>query len=295
MPPSVSKIIFAFLLVVVLAGGILVVRKITDSGDDFHFHPQLKITSVTLEDHGSSNFNLYSNLQIINDLEIEARVKELEYQLFHGNDIVIQSLLKKDFTIRKRDTTKLMLPMKIDKHDLIKLDRKFSNYTSNSAKFRLKALFKLDVPVAGYRQFEVTRDLTLPIFRILEVESRRITLEKFSLRHPELDVEIKLKNPNSFPITLRNCTLDLTISDDFSLHGSAKGVFHLAPHESKAIVLQAKVLDMNLVKVAWKSLVKDDKTPFKSRLAFKVISRNAIINRSNFVILKDGTLDEIKK
>ena len=295
MPPKISKRIFALLFVAALAGAIFAIKKITDSGDEFHFHPQLKIVSVTLEDRGGNNFNLYSNLQIINDLAVEARVRELEYQVFYDNDMVLQSLFKKDFIIKKSDTTVIMLPMKIDKSDLNKLNRKFVDYTSDSAKFKLKAFFRLDVPIAGYRQFEVTRDLTLPVFRILEVESRKITLEKFSLRHPELDVELTLKNPNSFPITLRNCTLDLEISDDLKLQGHSKGVYHLGPHQSKAILLHAKVLDMNPVKVAWKSLVKDDKTPFKSKLSFKVISKNPLIDKSNFVILKDGTLDEIKK
>jgi len=295
MPRTLPNILFGLLVLAVLAASYVAVKKITNKEDDFHFRPQLKITGVTLEDKGKRSFNLYADLQIINDLAIEARVRELGYELLNDGDVVIEERVKKNFTIKKKDTTRLTLPMKVGKSTLVALDKKFAATDSDSAQFRLKAIFKLDVPLRGYRQFEITRDMVLPIFRVLEVESRKISIEKFSLRHPEVDIELKLKNPNSFPITLRDCVLDLQISDDLKLKGDADGKFSLGALESKVITIHAKVLDMQLVEVAWKSLFKDEKTPFKSKLTFKVVSKNDLINNSYFVILKDGMFSELKK
>jgi LEA14-like dessication related protein len=289
------RLVFATLLILIICALGWAYWKASNKTDDFHFRPEVIISGIGIEDPGQDFLRVFPTLRIINDLGIEARVRALEFELRHENDLVLKNLIKKNFTIIRQDTTQMTLPMIIDKHDLEVLNKSFAGYKRDSARFQMKISFKLDVPLRGYRDFDINKEVDLPVFRVLEVESRKISLEKFSLSHPDLSMELKIKNPNSFPIVIDACALDLQISDDLDLKGKAVGVQRLEAGSSETIPLDLHVEDMNLLKVAWKSIVKDDKTPFKSKLTFRIISKNKMINHAELVILKDGKLNEIKK
>ena len=107
-------------------------------------------------------------------------------------------------------------------------------------------------------------------------------------------MRLKLRNPNSFPIVINQCNLDLSVGDDLSLTGKANGVQRLEPKSTEDISVELNVDDIQPASLAWKSIFKDDKTPFRSRISFRVISENKMLNRSRFVILKNGMLEELK-
>ena len=289
-----SRIIFGALLLLALFGAGWAVLKFSNKKDDFHFKPEIIISGISVEDSDEKYLRVFPTVQIINDLGIEARVRELEYELRQKEVRVLTNLLKKNFVIKKQDTSEVTLAMRINKNDLERLNKHIEGITDDSARFDLRLLFKLDVPLRGYREFEVERAVNLPLLRVLVVESRKLSLEKFSLNHPELKVELRLRNPNSFPIVIENCHLDLTVGDDLRLKGIAKGIQRLEPESSENVSLDLSVQDMQLAELAWKAMFKDEKTPFKSKLTFRVVSENEMLNRSHFVILKDGMLAEIK-
>lgn len=289
-----TRIIFIVLVALALVGVSLAINKFTNRKDDFHFRPEIFISGVSIEDSDERYLRVYPTLHIVNDLGVEARVRELEYELKQDNRRVLTNLEKKNFVIRKQDTSQVTLAMRIDKKDLEQLNARIADITDDSARFNLRLLFKLDVPLRGYREFEVVRDVDLPLLRVLVVESRKLSLEKFSLNHPELKMRLKLRNPNSFPIIINQCNLDLSVGDDLSLTGKANGVQRLEPKSTEDISVELNVDDIQPASLAWKSLFKDDKTPFRSRISFRVISENKMLNRSRFVILKNGMLEELK-
>lgn len=293
-PGKTTRVIFVLLVALALVAGFWAVQKLSNKKDDFHFRPEVFISGVSVEDSDEEYLRIFPTLHIVNDLGVEARVRELEYELAQGGQRVLTNLEKKNFVIKKQDTSQVTLAMRIDKRDLEALNKRVETITDDSARFNLRLLFKLDVPLRGYREFEITKDVDLPLLRILVVESRKLSLEKFSLKHPELRMQLTLRNPNSFPIVINHCQLDLTVGDDLSLTGDASGVQRLEPNSSEEITLDLKVEDMQLAELAWKSLFKDNKTPFKSKLSFRVISKNKMLDQSRFVILKDGMLEELK-
>jgi LEA14-like dessication related protein len=293
-PVNIRKIAFLTVVAIVLIAGAFAINKIADKSDDFHFKPEVIVSGVTIEDSGDQSLRIFPTIHVINDLNVEAQVRELDYELTLDDQTILRELEKKDFTIKKQDTTMLTLSARIEKSDLVRLVKKVEVMSDDSAMFHLHLLFRLDVPLRGHRQFEVDHDMMLPVLRLLVVKSRKLSLEKFSMKHPELRMDLQLNNPNTFPISIDDCRLELSIGDDLELDGSADGIQRLKAHSDADVSLDLKVKDINFLELAWKKIAKDDKTPFESRLSFRVVSRNKAINGSQFVILKKGTLDELK-
>jgi LEA14-like dessication related protein len=272
----------------------LLAWKASNKKDDFHFRPEVFITGLSIEDSDEKFLKIYPTLNIVNDLPVEARVRELEYELKNGNTVLAKNLQKKNITIQKHDTTQIMLAMQIGKMALDQLMKEAEAENADSATLHLHALFKLDVPVSGYRSFEISKDIDVPLLKLFSIESRKIKVDKFSLKHPKLDMDIRIQNPNNFPIVIDNFKIDLGVGNDLKLHGGADGIQRLPANSAETISVNMDVDDLNAIKLVWKSIFKDEKTPFKSKLSFKVISKNKSIDGSQVVILKDGTLNEIK-
>lgn len=289
-----SHFVFGALVLLGLSALGLAVLKISNKDDDFHFRPEVSISGVSVEDSDEGHLRVFPTIRIINDLGVEARVRELEYELKQNNRQVLTNLEKKNFVIKKQDTSEVTLAMRIDKKDLERLNKHIEGIIDDSARFNLRLLFKLDVPLRGYREFEVVRDVNLPLLRVLIVESRKLLLDKFSLNRPQLTMKLRLRNPNSFPIMIDHCHMDLSVGDDLSMKGDAKGIQCLESESSGDVALSLNVEDMQLAELAWKAAFKDEKTSYKSKLSFTVVSKNQMMNGSRFVILKNGMLEEIK-
>jgi LEA14-like dessication related protein len=289
---TLRNIVVAVVLCLIIAGGWMAWIASHDE-HDFHFRPDVIIRGITIEDDNDEILKVYATVNIVNDLPLEARVRSLRYTLTHEGTVIARNLSRDSLKIRSRDTTQVTLAFRIGKAELQNLTDKLETAHSDLTQFTLELFFNLDVPLRGYRDFEIKKDIEVPVIRLPIVESRKVQIEKFSLSHPELQMDLSVRNPNSFPLILDECKLSMIVGDDLRVAGNSDGVNRVGADSSEIITFRLRVEDMKLMKVAWKSLFKEDKTRFESKFSFRIVSENKVIDDSQWVILKKGTLREL--
>jgi LEA14-like dessication related protein len=290
---TLRNILLAFVLCLAIAGAWMAWRA-SHNEHDFHFKPDVIIKGIAIEDDNDEILKVYATVNILNDLPLEARVRSLEYTLAHQGTIIARNLSRDSLTIRSRDTTQVTLAFRIGKAELQILTDKLEAADSDVTQFALELFFKLDVPVRGYRDFEITKEIEVPVIRLPIVESRKVEIEKFSLSHPELQMELLVRNPNSFPLILDDCEFSMIVADDLNLTGNSDGVQRVSANSSEMITFRLQVEDLKLMKVAWKALFREDKTQFTSKFSFRIVSENKVIDGSHWAILRKGMLGELK-
>ena len=290
---TLRNVLLAMVLCFVI-GGAWIAWRASHNEHDFHFRPDLIIKGISIEDDNDEILKVYATVNILNDLPLEARVRSLGYTLTHEGTVIARNLSRDSLTIRSRDTTQVTLAFRIGKAELQILTDKLETADSDVTQFTLELCFKLDVPVRGYRDFEITKAIEVPVIRLPIVESRKVHIEKFSLSHPELQMELLVRNPNSFPLVLDECKLSMIVGEDLSLNGNSDGVQRVSANSSEVITFGLQVEDMKLMKVAWKSLFREDKTRFTSKFSFRIVSENKVIDDSHWVTVKKGMLGELK-
>jgi LEA14-like dessication related protein len=289
---TLRNIVVAVVLCLIIGGGWMAWIA-SHNEHDFHFKPDVIIRGITIEDDNDEILKVYATVNILNDLPLEARVRSLSYTLTHEGTVIARNLSRDSLKIRSRDTTQVTLAFRIGKAELQILTDKLETAHSDLTQFTLELFFNLDVPLRGYRDFEIKKDIEVPVIRLPIVESRKVQIEKFSLSHPELQMDLSVRNPNSFPLILDECKLSMIVGDDLRVAGNSDGVNRVGADSSETITFRLQVEDMKLMKVAWKSLFKEDKTRFESKFSFRIISENKVIHDSQWVILKKGMLGEL--
>ncbi len=284
-----------FLLILLLAAVGFIAFRAANKNDDFHFRPQVRVSKILLIDKNMGTIDVHPTLIVSNDLPIEAQVRALQFELYFKNDLITKSRDVKGFVIKKQDTTRLALPMRIMKDDLNRLSDHLKLEREDSATFRLKMNFEAEVPVRGYRKFTFDKFVELPIVRVLTLASKKIEVEKFSFSHPQLQMNVRLNNPNNFRMTLEDCFLELNAGSDLKLSGpSSKNIF-LPANGSEDITFHLKTHELKFMKFAWKNFFRDDKTQFHTVLSFQIKSANKTLDKARVTIVKDALLQDLKE
>jgi LEA14-like dessication related protein len=286
------------LTLIIIAGILLYLffpdkKALTDKASEFK--PEVIVHSIKMEDDGEKVLKVYCELLIVNKLPLEARVRELQYKLFVDNEELLETLYDKSFVLRKSDTTRIVLPMSIVKSDLRKISDRYQSSSKDSTEYQLHAAFFLDVPVKGYKMFSITQKMVLPIIRPITFKPGKLHLEKLSLSHPEASMKVEVKNENHFRIRVIDMDYALMIGEDLQLTASSKGIKIIPPESEVSLPFDVKVQEIKPLKIAWKALFKDDKTPFRSSLTFKIISKDAMLNNSVLIMSQKGSILDLKE
>jgi LEA14-like dessication related protein len=263
------------------------------SDENFHFKPEVFVTGIKVEDAGDKDLKIYATIRIINDLPVHILVRRLEYDVLLEGQGLVRSTFVKPFNIDKRDTSEITLPMEINKSQLTRLLKKYQG--KDSAEYEMKGRFTLEHSVAGSHTVEVNRKMYMPVFQMITFQPTKFNIQKFSLAHPRGELKVKLDNPNQFTLRLRDIKLIMQMTDDLKMSGDVKEGVDLAPRSSNVIPFDLRVENMKVPQLLWKSLFKDEKTPYTSKLSFRIRSADERINNSVLVLSTKGTLKELKE
>lgn len=260
-----------------------------------HLKPGLSIASFDITNIEKDRISATSKMVLRNNLPIEVKTNRLDYTIYIDSAKVIEDSYSKPITIRSSDTTAIRLPMEILFKNLSAVLKKFDDKKVDSADYTIKAVFQIDVPIAGERNFTMNFSKRLPALRMLKAKMGNIDISKFGLKESVIDIAINIENPNAFPIKLKDGKYKMSIDNDENvMEGAIQKVVNIPAHGSAPVSMHVEMKTMKIPKLGWKMLFDKKDTQFKLNFSSKLMSDNGMLNNSKMAFNMDGTLDELK-
>src|ERR1700712_473403 len=185
-----------------------------------HLAPTILVTSMNITDIDKDRIKIKSKVSLKNPLPVDLSAKGLTYQIFIDSEKILQDDYAKPIRIRSKDSTTIELPMELFAKPLKEILEYFDKNKVDSADYSIKAMVKVQVPVAGQRDFAMNLSKRLPAIRIPKVKVEHVDLHPFKLKKEGCDVEVKVSNPNLFPLKMKDAVFSFGIGNgDIQMDG----------------------------------------------------------------------------
>ena len=259
--------------------------------------PRLEMSRFEISDVSDEAIRINMHLLIDNPLPVGFTAKKVDYTIFIDNEEVIESAYEKTITVKSQDNTLLTLPARIAVKKLTKLLKRLEAKHIDSADYRIRTKFDLDVPIAGERTFTVTQSKRLPAFYIPEIKVLDIDLGKFGLKNTDVAAKVACHNKNKFPFEIHDTHYSVTIDGKPIAEGDQPRPIRIRAQATTPFVLPTTVKPGQSLGLLPKMLF--DKKDTKVVVAFrcKIIDKgkNPMFNNSKFSSTIRGTLAELTK
>lgn len=257
--------------------------------------PEVSVANVNISDIDAERIKLVSKVMIKNPLPVNINTNKLDYEIFIDSIRVIQESYKKPISIRSSDSTTIELPMELLAEPMARVLKYFDQKKIDSADYKIKASFLVDVPVAGERNFTMNMSKRMPALRIPKVEVKDIDLNILKLKKEGVNMVVQVKNPNLFPLKLKDGTFSFKIDDDLEMDGALEKIINIPAHGSQNVSMHANLKEGKVLKVGWNLLTKKDETHFSFAFNCKLLSDNGMLNNSKIANTVKGSLNELLK
>lgn len=194
-----------------------------------------------------------------------------------GIDLALYVTNKKLLAIKQPDAT-LSIPAKSRKRVLLPVKIAFKELAStvvnlpkqNEIPFQIKGAVNLVVPVLGKLRQSVSYSDAVPIPRMPKVTLNRMDLTSINLTRAKLEFELKIKNPNVFPIKLDKLDYQLKAQKQTITGGKIHSVL-MAPEKEQNLVIPLTIKVKQLGRHLYKALVKGESITLDAEFDVNVI------------------------
>jgi LEA14-like dessication related protein len=185
--------------------------------------------------------------------------------------------------------------MEIMHRKLVAALKRLDNKNIDSADYSMQATFRVDVPIAGERDFTMKMSKRLPAYKLLTVKMGDIDLGKFGLKESSIDMVVNVTNENNFPIKMEDAKYRLTIDDDENvMTGQLQEVVNIRANSTTPVAMHVDMKTMKVPKLGFKMLFDKKDTHFKMNFSSKLVSENGLLDDSKMAMNMSGTLEELK-
>lgn len=257
--------------------------------------PELNVASFNITSIDADKINATATVMLKNNLPLEVKTNKLNYIIYIDSVKVIEDTYNKPVIIKSSGTTSITLPMQVKLDNMKAVIKRFDQQKRDSADYAIKAVFEVEVPVAGDRNFTMNLSKRLPALQPLKVAIKDIDLGKLGLKETGLNMVVNVENPNQFPVKIKNGKYKLSIDNDKNvMEGNMEPVVNIPANGTEAVTMHVDMKTMKVPKLGWKMLFDKKDTHFKMNFNCNLASDNGMLNNSSMAMNMQGTLEDLK-
>ena len=259
-----------------------------------HLVPTMGVTSMNITDIDKERIKIKMKVSLKNPLPVNINATGFTYQIFIDSVKIIQNDYGKPIRIRSEDSTTIEMPVVLLASPLKNVLEYFDKNKIDSADYSITAKYNVNVPIAGQRNFALHFSRRLPAFRLPKVKVEHVDLHGLRLKKKGCDMEVRVTNPNLFPIKIKDAVFSFGIGNqDLELEGRLQDVVAIPAKGSEVVSMHADFKKGKVLKVGWEILTKKNSTPYNYTLNFKLITDNIMLDKSNMAMNMNGTMGEL--
>lgn len=172
--------------------------------------PTVDFNRVTVQSFSFNGVNLLFDFEVNNPNQVGIDAEEYSYEFFINDNSFISGRQVENLRISRGSTSYVQIPVSLTFSEV------FNTFTSlarqDSLSYRIASEVQFDIPGLGRRMVPVSAAGELPIPKFPRVEFGGIDVKSLSFSGAELELGIKIFNPNSFGLNLSSVDYLLNVN-----------------------------------------------------------------------------------
>ncbi len=171
--------------------------------------PALAVKNVRLTDFDFNSVDFAFDLSINNPNELSVSLAGFDYDFLIQNRTFLKGKQDESLLINAKEESIIEIPLALNFQDIYNLYQNVKD--KDSLQYQIKFGLDFNLPILGETRIPLNHDGYVPLIRIPKISVNNLRLKKMSLTSSELELNLKISNPNFFEFMLNDLTYDLKV------------------------------------------------------------------------------------
>lgn len=207
--------------------------------------PEISADSFEITKINFDSADILCRVKVDNPNAVSVPFPAVDWELFINGNPFIKGDISDDSKIAASSISYIDLPASISYSDLYRAVR--SSIDADEAEYKMAAGFTFDLPLFGKKRYEVDFSGVIPMVKIPEISVDSINLSSIGLDKADFNVNVGIKNNNSFAMTLENFNYDFKVNGVRWMEGTTKNLSAIPSGGKVSVPLDISIKTLNTV------------------------------------------------
>lgn len=172
--------------------------------------PKLSVDDVRVTGFNFQEMHLTYDIKVANPNAASIQMLGYDYGLSINGDSFLTGDQTEKITVEASDESIFQVPMTINFSDLY--DVVSGVATKDEASYRFLSHLNFDIPILGETEIPVEKQGKLPMVKLPKLNVQDLTIDNISLSSADVNLKLRLDNPNGFGLNIDQLNYDLIIN-----------------------------------------------------------------------------------
>lgn len=248
----------ALVVLVLLLAGVGITYFKTDKGKELL--PTLENTSLAINNISAGSMQAQMKMDLRNRMPVTLKIDSFSYQTRVDGALLAQGSKDEATVMQKNGVSHLDIPVTVN---LEKVKDKIKTSQQDCVDVQMAMTLFTRLPVAGPQRIPVSVTKRVYVPKLPKIEVADVNVTDLGLKNGEATVNLKITNYNPFPFTISRVRYNFSVSDDMSVQGAEDKDVTFDKRGTTIMPVHVRFEPKAMPKLAYKTLFKAKKTPFK--------------------------------
>jgi len=255
--------------------------------------PQLELSQVEITSLTSQKTEVIVKLDIKNQLPRSFTIDSFQNKIFINDIEILKKHYKKSVLLRRNTNSQVTLPMTIFNDSISSVIKTNKQENNDSVEIHFQGSFF--TPFILKKHFTVDIKREIPRFYIPEVNAEHFEIDSINFSRAAVTLLVSIKNKNAFTYKVHNIAYKLSIEDNKWIKGIIPGIAVIQAKTVSNLAIPITISVKEVSKTLWDLLTKGKNVRYKLHLNFKIESDNSMIDKSNVILEREGSVKSLLK
>ncbi len=172
--------------------------------------PAIAVKNVRLTDFDFSGVDFAFDLSINNPNELSVSLAGFDYDLLIQNQTFLKGEQDESLLINAKDESIIEIPITLNFQDIFNLYQNAKD--KDSMQYQIKFGLDFNLPLLGETRIPLNHEGYIPLIRMPKISVSNLKLKKMSITGSDLELNLKISNPNFFDFMLNDLNYDFKVN-----------------------------------------------------------------------------------
>ena len=254
--------------------------------------PRVELSRFDFENITDDEITMNMYILLDNPLPIALEGSNVDYSFYINDQELVKEAYQKVVKVKAQDSTVIALPAKLKAKKMTALLEDLDKRKVDSANYRLRISFDMNVPILGEKKIHFDQTRRLPTYHIPEFKVENLDLGKFGFNNMDVAAKVNIINKNKFPYNITDTHYTITVNGKQIIEGDQPEPIRVAKESKTPVVFPLTVKTGKAIGLIPKVLFDKKDTPVEVVFRCKILDKNnnPMFQHSKFVTTVKGTL-----
>lgn len=201
--------------------------------------PTANFDKMSIQNISFDGVTLLFDFDINNPNRFGINADQYSYEFFVNDNSFLSGIQTENLRVSRESTSTIQVPVSLNFSEIYNT---FSSVAQrDSISYRIATEVQFDIPGIGLRRVPVSTAGVLPVPRMPRIEFGGYNVKNLSLSGAELDIHLRVTNPNRFGISMANAAYALNVNGREWLDTRLGETIRLSGTESDQITIPIRL------------------------------------------------------